>query len=356
MKQPFITIVIANWNGKALLEPCLESIYAQSNNNSQSHLRPTASRLQRFEVVIVDNGSTDGSVAFIEKTYPKIHLIKNSKNLGFARANNQGINASKGDFILTLNNDTKLAPKFFSSLIAAVEGSAPEVGMWAAKILSMEDKNIIDSVGGLLIYPDGLARGRGRLEHDNGQFDEIKKILLPSACAALYRKAMLDETGLFDEGFFAYCEDTDLGLRSRLLGWEAVSVPKAIVYHDYSASSGRYSTFKGYHVERNRAYVVLKNFPLPSLLASAFYTLKRYVVQLTAIRSGKGASARISEKTSAPGLVFILIRAYFAVIIKSPSLFSKRRRIQKTRVINNLQFGKLLSENSITVKELILKD
>ncbi|VAV85792.1 Glycosyltransferase [hydrothermal vent metagenome] len=349
MSRPLMSIVIANWNGKALLKPCLESIFVQNH--------PTAILPQtRFEIIIVDNGSTDGSVAFIEKTHPELRLIKNPQNLGFAKANNQGILASKGEFILTLNNDTVLDKNFLAALMGAAADSEPHVGMWATKILSLSDKTIIDSVGGLLLYPDGLARGRGRLERDNSQYDALRKILLPSACAALYRKKMLDEVGLFDEDFFAYCEDTDLGLRARLLGWDAVNVPGAVCFHSYSATGGDYSTFKAYHVERNRAYVLIKNFPLSRILSSPFHTLRRYAKQLSSIRSGKGASSRIAKKTGKSGLFFIFIKVYFAVIINLPTLLKKRRIIQRRRTVAESEFSQWLLTDGISAEELTQKD
>jgi len=167
---------------------------------------------------------------------------------------------------------------------------------------------------------------------------------------------MLDETGLFDEDFFAYCEDTDLGLRARIMGWKAISVPEAVVFHGYSATGGRHSNFKAYHVERNRAFVALKNFPLPHLLASPFHTLARYAAVLSAIRSGTGASSRIAEKTGKTRLFFILIKAYIAVIIRLPKTLSKRRRIQRRRTATDIEFSRWLLSDGIGAEELILKD
>ncbi len=349
MSRPLFSIIIANWNGKTLLRSCLQSIFAQKHPDADL---PQTS----FEVIVVDNGSTDGSVEYLEKNHPTIHLITNPINMGFAKANNQGIVAATGRFILTLNNDTVLDKDFLSALMTAATGAGPEVGMWATKILSLSDKTIIDSVGGLLLYPDGLARGRGRLEKDKGQYNDLANILLPSACAALYRREMLDEIGLFDEDFFAYCEDTDLGLRARLFGWDAASVPAAICYHSYSATGGGYSTFKAFHIERNRAYVLIKNFPLSYILKSSLYTLKRYLKQLSSIRSGKGASSRIAEKISKKELFLILIKVYLTVIINIPGLLKKRRTIQQRRATSESEFSGWLLTHGISVEELTEKD
>ena len=136
----------------------------------------------------------------------------------------------------------------------------PRVGMCASKILTYDDPRVIDSVG-LLLFRDGLGRGRGRLQRDVGAFNKPEDVLLPSGCAALYRRAMLDEIGLFDEAFFMYCEDVDLGLRGRVAGWRCRFVPDAVVRHRYSASAGRYSLRKVFLVERNRIWVMVKYFP-----------------------------------------------------------------------------------------------
>ncbi|MCK4738499.1 MAG: glycosyltransferase family 2 protein [Deltaproteobacteria bacterium] len=341
-QAPVVSIIIANWNGKEVLESCLESLYAMTEKN--------------FEIIIVDNGSRDGSVEMIKSHFSQAIIIENKKNLGFAKANNQGIKASKGEFILTLNNDTLVEVDFLDALLLTVKGGSEDVGMWAPKILSVVEKDIIDSVGGLLIYPDGLARGRGRLEKDQGQFDEDVEILMPSACAGLYRKKMLDVIGLFDPDFFAYCEDTDLGLRAKLAGWRAFSVPKARVFHHYSKTSGAYNLRKAYLIERNRVWVVLKNFPLKNLLLSPAYTFSRYLTHLYGIKTGKGASARYSEQFSMLSLCGILLRAYGAAFYKLLPILKKRKKIKEKKLISNLKFSKLLFRFGMSAKEIGLKD
>lgn len=341
---PLVSIVIVNWNGRALLEECLRSIYCQP--------------FKAFEVVVVDNGSTDGSVDAVKKTFPEAVVRENKENLGFAKGNNIGIEAASKEtkYILTLNNDTVLDEGFLSELVKAAQASPETVGMWAPKILSMEDHKLIDSVGGLLIYPDGLAKGRGRLEKDDGQYDRPVEAFIPSACAGLYRKKMLAEIGGFDDEFFAYCEDTDLGLRARLAGWGALSVPKAVVFHHYSATGGRYTPFKAYLVERNRVWVAVKNLPLPLLVKGFFYTKWRYMVQVYGLISGKGAGARFAEGFSRFGLVSILLRAYFDAFMGINRMYKKRLRIQKGRKISISGFGRLLDKYRLGAADLSLKD
>lgn len=337
-----LSVVIVNWNGERFLRACLGSVLGQGRAD--------------VEVVVIDNGSTDGSVELVEKEFPDVRTIVNDKNTGFAAANNQGIEAAAGRYVLTLNNDTELAPGFLDTLIDAAESSEKDVGMWAVKILSLEDRKEIDSVGGLLVYADGLAKGRGRLERDTGQYDTPGEALIPSACAGLYRKKMIDEVGMFDADFFAYCEDTDLGLRARLAGWRALSVPAAVVFHHYSGTGGRYTPFKAYLVERNHLWVAIKNLPAGQLLMLPVYTFWRYAVQVYGIIAGKGAGGRFVEGFSAPSLALVLIKAYFGAMAGLPKMLARRSRIQKIRKLTPSEFKRLTKKFSISAAELVLMD
>lgn len=324
------------------LEGCLGSIRAQGSKD--------------VEVVFVDNGSTDGSVGFVRENFPETVVVENKENLGFAAGNNRGIEAARGNFIVTLNNDTELGGGFMEKLVEAVEASDEDVGMWAPKILSTDERGVIDSVGGLLFYPDGLARGRGRLETDTGEYDADMDILMPSACAAAYKREMLDEVGLFDEEFFAYCEDTDLGLRARLSGWRARSVPEAIVYHYYSATGGRYSPTKAYLVERNHLWVAVKNLPPFNLALVPFYTLWRYLVGVYGLFAGKGAGGRFAEESSALKLFLVVLKAYGGALRGLPAMISKRREVKEKRKISARELRGLLKNFRISATELVLKD
>lgn len=339
LSLPLVSVVIVNWNGLRFLEDCLSSLFNQS--------------YQAFEVIMIDNGSTDGSVEFIRSNFPRTVIIENKENLGFAAANNQGIRAARGKYIATLNNDTKLDNNWLSSLVNLAESSESCVGMWAPKILSMKEPTKIDSVGGLLIYKDGIARGRGREKEDKGQFDKVEEILFPSACSALYRKDMLDEVGYFDEDFFAYCEDTDLGLRGRLAGWKALSAPNAIVYHHYSGSTGKYSEMKAFLVERNHLWLVLKIFPVSMWVLIPFYSLLRWTVQLTHIIRGKGATAQFVRDVSPAKIAFALLNAYISAIKGLPLILEKRRGIQKKRVVTNREVRNWFKKYRLSATEVV---
>lgn len=342
LPEPLFSIIIANWNGERFLKKCLSSIRAQG--------------FKDFEVILVDNGSVDNSLKLVREGFPEVKVIRNDENLGFALANNQGIMAAVGKYILTLNNDTELAPAFLTEMANAVKASGKTTGMWAARILSSESRDIIDSVGGLLVYPDGLAKGRGRLEKDTGQYDVLQEVFMPSACAGLYSKKMLDEVGLFDEDFFAYCEDTDLGFRARLAGWKTHNVPAAVVYHYYSGTGGRYTPFKAYLVERNHLWLAIKNMPFGMLARVPFYTLWRFMVQGYGVLTGKGAGGRFVEGFSAFKLFSVLTKAYFDALRRLPRLLVKRRQVQRLRKATAGEIREWFKSYGISAVELVLKD
>lgn len=337
------SVIILNWNKKEMLKECLKSLEKQT--------------FKDFEVIVVDNGSTDGSVELIKEEFSNfVKLIENKQNLGFAKGNNMGIEMARGKYIMTLNNDTRLARDCIERLVESADASRGDIGMWAPKILSIEPPHLVDSVGGLLISMDGIGKGRGRLEVDGGNYDSIKEILLPSGCAALYRKDMFRDIGLFDDDFFAYCEDTDVGLRARLMGWKAISVPQAVVYHAYSATGEKYSPFKAFLVERNHLWVAIKNFPLRTLALFPLYSLWRYLVQVYGIIARRGAGGRFLNKASASTLLYILIKSYFSALVRLPSVLRKRRNIQRRRRISSMEVVRLLKAHNIRVKDLVLMD
>jgi GT2 family glycosyltransferase len=340
MSRKLISVIIANLNGAAYLRGCLSSLAGQS--------------FRDFEVIVVDNGSTDDSLRLIGREFPGVRVIALASNTGFARGNNIGIEASTAKYIATLNNDTIADREWLKSLFDAAEADE-RVGMVASKILLGQEGRVMDSAG-MLLYPDGMTRQRGRGETDDGRFDELKEVLFPSACAALYRRAMLDETGLFDEDFFSYCEDADLGLRGRLAGWEAVFAPLAVVRHLYSGTAGKYSAFKAFHVERNRFSVLLKDLPLSYITLSPLYTAWRYAVQVYGLLSGKGSVARFAEGSGKGEMIKVIIQAYREIIAGIPGCLRKRRRIRASRRIPAASYRRLLRRHRISAAELMLRD
>jgi GT2 family glycosyltransferase len=339
---PLVSAVVANWNGADRLAACLDSLLAQT--------------WPALEILVVDNGSSDGSPALVRARYGgHVTLIESPVNLGFAGGNNVAIRAANGKYIALLNNDAVAHRDWIAAMVRAAE-SDPRAGMCACKILVLDGGGLIDSAGGLLMSADGLGRGRGRLEHDGAAWSRPGDALIPSACAALYRRAMLDEIGLFDEDFFAYCEDSDLGLRGRLAGWTCCYVPEAVVYHAYSRSTAPYSAFKAFYVERNRCFVLLKCFPLLAIAASVPYTVARYALQAWGAFTGRGAAGRFAERAPATALVSVLVRAWASAVRRAPVMLARRWRQRELRRLTGRQWRAALRSHRLALRELALKD
>lgn len=336
---PLISVVVVNWNGLPVIESCLESILCQT--------------YQPLEVIVVDNGSGDSSPDLVRNRFPQVRLIVNGKNLGFGGGNNIGIKASNGQYIMILNNDTRLDPRCLDLLMQSLERDR-RFGAGAPKILLDHEDNLVDAAG-IVVYPDGLSIGRGRLEHAE-RYDEETEVFCASGCAALFRREMLEEIGLFDEDFFAYAEDTDLGWRARLAGWKAYYVPEAIVYHHHSKIFGTYSVRKAFLVERNRIWVAWKNFPLSLLCLWPFYTLLRYFYQGIGALTRKGASGRFAQGSSPLSLIPIVIGAHLSGLKGLCMVLRKRREIQGKKKISNQEFYRLFKKYGIKAKEIAFKE
>jgi len=329
-----------NYNSLDLIKVSIPSIYKQTFND--------------FELIIVDNGSTDNSLDYLRNNLPQIRIFKSPKN-SFSIGNNIGIKNAKGKYILILNNDIELDKNCLMELYKNFQNSNQKTGMWATKILNFYNRNIIDSVG-LIVYPDGMSRGQGRLEEDQGQFDSINEVCFPSGCAGLYKKEMLDEIGFFDEDFEFYVEDSDLGFRARLAGWNCIFVPKAIVYHMYSATAGEYSRQKAFLVERNRLWLTIKNFPLPLLIVTPYFTIKRYLFQIYSVIAKRGTAGKFVKDFSSFRLIIILVKSWCFALVKSGKMMGKRRVIQNNKKIVNYEIINLFKTFRISAKELVLKE
>ena len=337
-----VSVIVLNWNGMPYVEECVEGILSQS--------------FRDFELIVVDNGSTDGSADLLrEQLRDRAILVENGENLGYAAGNNRGIAVANGEWIALLNNDAVADRYWLQRLMEAVEkyDKNDRLGMAASKILLYDRRDVIDNTGHL-IYPDGLNRGRGRLERDGGQFDKVGEALFPSGCAGLYRRDMLDEIGLLDEDFFAYGEDADLGLRGRLFGWRCLFAPQARVYHRYSAGSGAYSELKAYHVERNRVWVIIKNFPMSMIISSPAYTLLRYTMQAYGALIGKGAAGEFTRAEGRLRLIMVLLGALGDAAKGTGKMLEKRRELMSKARLSKRDMSNLLRKYRISVGEISL--
>lgn len=212
-----------------------------------------------FEVLLVDNGSSDGSAELVRARYPSVRLLTLGHNAGFAAGNNAGIRSAAGRFLVLLNNDARMRPGCLKALreAALADGRAAAV---AAKLVFAHRPQVIQNAG-VLLLSDGGGGDRGTGEEDRGQYDRREEVFGFCGAAALLRREALDDAGLFDEAFFMYYEDTDLSWRLRLRGWRIIYEPGAVVEHQHTATSGEWSDFFTFHVDRNRLLMLLKDAP-----------------------------------------------------------------------------------------------
>ncbi|MBY0009530.1 glycosyltransferase family 2 protein [Paenibacillus typhae] len=329
-----ISVVVVNYNGAEFIAECIDSVIKQTYTN--------------WELIILDNNSTDNSIAIIEE-YPFVKLMKSNENLGFAKGNNMAIRQSKGDYVALLNNDANADPDWLLKLFNMLESNS-RLGSCACKIVSYYDPDIMDSAG-LLIHPSGMSRGNGRAEPVSN-YNITQKILIPSGCASMFRKKALDEAGLFDEDFFCYCEDTDLGLRLQIFGWECMYVSDAVVHHRYSATAGKYSLFKTYLVERNHFWFVIKNFPMTMILMNPIHTVGLYLYQLKDMLKQNGAANELVNSYSKKKLVITILKAHRDVWKTVFVMLKKRREINKGKRVTNKQIKMWFNTYNINLKDL----
>lgn len=318
MSLPSVSIIIVNYNGKKFLGECLSSVYSQA-------YRP-------IEVIVVDNASCDGSIEFIKNNFRDVVILPQNDNLGFSAGNNIGIKNSHGRYIATLNNDTKVDKNWLSWLVVAME-SQPDIGICASKILFLKQPCLLNSAGIKIDKYSGFTWdiGFGEKEED---YNQAKYVFGACACAALYRREMLDEIGLFDEDFFAYHEDVDLSWRAQLSGWKCKYVPEAICYHHYSATSKVASPLKEYLSNRNKVWLIVKNYPFPEIyyyFLTIFLAISGYFIysfltgNIAAVRGKIDALLRIRE------------------FLRKRMFVQKRRKVSFSELSRNWESKDLLS-------------
>ena len=340
-EQPHISVVIVNWNGNRTLQRCLKSLEKQTYRD--------------FETIVVDNSSTDRSREILKKDWAnRLELVLLDCNTGYCGGNNRGMRIARGSLIALLNNDAETDENWLKEIADAAKRH-PEVGMFASKIYFAGERNRFDSTG-LLVYPDGMCRSRGWLEEDHGQFEIEEEVLAPNGAAAVYRKTMLEDTGLFDERYFAYLEDLDIALRGWIMGYSCVYVPPAIVYHVKSASCGIHSKEKAFYAERNRLWNLLKLFPVNLIILSPAYTLYRYFMQAYAVFTKQGASHGFVCKYSKSELAFVLVKALYTAILGTSYALKKRRKLNKRSRTNSKELSKIIKRFKLSPAELALKD
>jgi len=299
-------VVIPNWNGKDMLISCLDSLLRQ---NTLAH------------IVVVDNGSADGSQKLIKEHYPSVHLIELDKNYGFAGGVNAGIKVaveSGAEFVALFNNDAVAHNDWLSKLVGAICAD-PKVGIVTSKFMRI-DKKHIDSTGDFYTIW-GLPLPRGRNELDTGQFDNMKDIFSASGGASLYRISMLNEIGLFDNDFFAYYEDVDLSFRAQLAGWKIRYEPGALAYHQVGATSSKLKGFATYQTMKNLPLLLWKNVPRRLLLiVLPRFTLSYFSFYISSLQRGQG---------------WVSTKGILRMLFLLPKKSIERVHIQKNRTVSD---------------------
>ncbi len=299
------SIIIPNWNGAAHLPVCLDSLRAQT--------------LREFEIIVADNGSSDGSLELLARDYPEARVLALGRNLGFTGACNAGLRAAAGEFLILLNNDTEADPRWLDEVVAAF-GRHPRAGLVASRMLLFDRRNIFHTAGDIF-RTDGTPGNRGVWQEDRGQFAE-GPVFSANGGSAAYRRVMLDQIGLLDDDFYYSCEDIDLAWRAQLAGWQAVYAPRAVVYHKLSASGGGVTA--SFHDGRNGLYVLAKDVPdcvwrrhWPEIIAGQLR------ITWAALRAWRGAAARAR------------LRGQLAGLWGLPRMLRKRRAVQAGRRVSD---------------------
>ncbi len=318
---PAVSIIIVNYDGRHLLKACLGSVRAQS--------------FKDFEIMLVDNGSTDGSIEFVTDSFTDVKVILLPENIGFAGANLEGLRHTKGDYILLINNDVELEMDCVHNLLTAMEDH-PDVGICATKMI-VHGTAIIDSAGdGFATNLKGFKRGEGR---PADLYENEEHIFGACAGAALYRRKMLDEIGFFDKDFFLIHEDTDLNFRAQLAGWKVLYVPTAIAYHKVRSSIGDMSDLAIYYTLRNSDFVRIKNIPLALFL--------RYLPAFIA-----GAVADFLYFAVRHGKLRLYLKAKIDVLREMRGMLDKRKKIMGLKKVDDEYLRSIIT--SIRQEEFFL--
>ena len=305
-----VSVVVPNWNGMRFVGMCLDSLAKLD--------------FEDYEVIVVDNGSADGSREMIEEQYPDVKLLKLPDNMGFAIACNEGIKASNAEYIVLLNNDIEVTPDWLRELYEGMERH-PECGMGTTKMMFLDQRDVFYNTGDLF-HSWSAGGGRGQGEKDVGQYEKEDYVFGACAGAGIYRREFFNQVGLFDEDFFIFAEDVDLNMRGQLQGLKAVYLPKAKVYHIGTATVGLYSDRYVYLCKRNDIWVFIKN-----------YSLKMYFKYLSSIWKHQFADIKYFTYR---GQGQVLLKSKWDALKLLPQMLYRRNKIQSTRTTSDFEIQK----------------
>jgi GT2 family glycosyltransferase len=319
-----VDVIIPNWNGKEWLGACLDSLRRQT--------------LDDFHILIVDNGSSDGSAEFVRANYPEVELIELTENTGFTGGINAGLRAITAPYVCWFNNDAEADPAFLEQLVSALKARELEnFGMAAARVFFKDFPDRINSAGSF-VGPDGIGRDRAFQQLDGPAFDQPAELFGPAGVAALYSRTVFDKVGGLDEDFFLYNEEIDLNYRAQLAGFRCIYVPQAKVWHRGSVSARRISKKAAFLASRNAVLVIIKNLPGPLCLRLLPWLVIGQLYQLVLFaRQGNFLPA---------------LQGKLAVLKLLPATLTKRKLIQKQRRISYAEFKKQMALGRTTPRLL----
>lgn len=320
MKRFKASVIIPNWNGESLLKDCLKSLREQTFTD--------------FEIILVDNGSTDGSLEYVVSNFPGVKIVKLEKNFGFAKAINEGVKASRADYVVFLNNDTAASKNWLKNLIECINYH-PEAISINSKILNFYNRKKIDGVG-ILINEVGQAKSIGWNQKDTGQFNKEIYIFGATGGAALFRREDFIKVGGFDEKYFMYSEEVDFAFRAQFLGYKSIYCPKAKVFHKHKATAKKLPQLLEYWQFRNMTATIIKDFPT-SVLLKRFRWLKIILVHLNTI-----------FYLLKHGFIWPPILADLWIFFHLPYLLKERSKIQQSRRISKDYIETFLKQKKIT--------
>lgn len=316
---PVVRVIVLNWNGRKWLAPCLDALRRQT--------------FREFEVVVVDNGSNDGSVDLLRERFPECRTLALADNVGFAAGNNAGAAGAASKYLAFLNNDTAATPGWLGALVDAAESDGT-VGLVSSHLVFMDQPKTVDSAG------DGYLRCGGGFKHRHGQpvgeARGVHEVFGACGAAFLIRRELFDRLGGFDPDFFMVYEDVDLSYRARLLGARCVCALAAVVHHAGSASLGRISRPAVFFGQRNLEWTWIKNSPPRLLLRS----LPGHVLYDLAGLAGYARAGQLGA----------WIRAKTAAVIGLPSVWRKRRKVQRAATVDPGALWTLMEPDWIAVK------
>ena len=314
MAPSLVSVIIPHWNAVHHLPTCLDSLRSQT--------------YPRVEVIVSDNGSSDGSLELLASDYAWVRVLPLGENRGFAGACNAGMRAARGEFVVLLNNDTEADSRWVEEIVAAFERH-PEAGLVASKMLLFDRRDTFHTAGDFYRV-DGTPGNRGVWQRDEGQYDREEYVFNACGGSAAYRKTMLEQVGLLDEDFFFSCEDVDLAWRAQLAGYRCIYAPRAVVYHKLSATGG--GATASFYDGRNFIYLLAKDYP-GDLWRVHWRAILRAELGVTAaaLRAWRGEAARAR------------LRGQLAGLLGLPKMLRKRRAVQRSRTVGRAYLERIMT-------------